>query len=122
MVKKVLWIFRTHLAKKNIIVSGTREFEKFFESLTTNNPLKQHIEGAIDSLKEDPVIGNKIEKRLWPKKYIKKHGINNLFRYPLGINYRMIYTILSDSSQINCVILEVLDHKGYDKLFGYKTS
>lgn len=80
------------------------------------------LDEAMDMLKQNPMIGDRIEKKLWPKKYIRKYGINNLLRYPLGRDFRMIYTVLGDSKEIACVILDVLDHKEYDKLFGYATS
>lgn len=35
---------------------------------------------------------------------------------------RVIYTILGKPDGLVCVILEALDHKNYDILFGYKTS
>ena len=110
------------MSKRDIHVSGSKEFETFYRSLSDKDELKRHIDEAMDSLKEDLDIGNKIEKRLWPKKYIKKYCINNLYRYSLGSNWRMIYTIVSDGKVITCAILEVIPHKDYDKLFGYKTT
>lgn len=110
------------MAKKNVRVSGTEEFVEFFKALHPSDELRKSIEEAMDSLQADHLIGNKIEKKLWPKKYVRKYGINNLFRYRLSSGYRMIYTVLGDSTQITCVMLEVLSHKEYDKLFGYNTS
>jgi len=104
------------------IVSGSKEFTKFFKGLKKEDPLRQKLDDAMDLLKKDPNTGNRIKARLWPAKYIKKYAINNLYRYPLGSNWRMIYTITGQVDAINCIILEVLDHKNYDKLFGYKTS
>lgn len=110
------------MLKRNVSVRGSPKFTKFYFSLEANGPLKRIIDGAMDKLKSNPTLGDKIEKKLWPKKYVRGYGINNLFRYRLGSNLRMIYTILSEDDQIVCVILEVLVHKEYDKLFGYKTS
>jgi hypothetical protein len=110
------------LAKREIRVSGGKEFEKFYRSLNLKSELKRYIDEAMDSLKEKHTIGDKIEKQLWPKEYIKKYGINNLNRYSIGSNWRMIYTIISDGKDITCAILEVLPHKEYDKRFGYHTS
>jgi len=110
------------LSKKNISVLGSKEFTAFYKSLKPNDPLKKNIDEAMDLLKQNPAIGDRIPEKLWPKKYIKKYDINNLFRYSLGSNWRMIYTIVGDSNQMVCAILEVLDHKNYDILFGYKTS
>lgn len=76
----------------------------------------------MDRLKENPLSGNKIQKHLWPKKYVKKYRITNLFRYPLVEGYRLTYTIVSDEKTTTSVVLEALDHGSYDELFGYRTS
>ncbi len=110
------------MSNREIRVSGSKEFETLYRNLSSEDELKRRIDEAMDSLKEEPDIGNKIEKRLWPKEYVKKYGINNLYRYSLGSNWRMIYTIVSYGKVITCVILEVMPHKDYDKKFGYKTS
>ena len=110
------------MAKREIPISGSKEFDKFYKSHNLNNDLKNYIDEAMDSLKVEPNIGDKIEKNHWPKKYVKKFGITNLFRYAIGSNWRMIYTIMSDGKEITCLILEVLQHKEYDKRFGYHTS
>jgi len=34
----------------------------------------------------------------------------------------MIYTICGTEIEVISIVLEVLDHKDYDKKFGYKTS
>ena len=108
--------------KKRIIVCGSKEFTKFYKHLEKNNPLKHRLDDAMDLLKKNPNAGNRIKTNLWPAKYIKKYDINNLYRYSMGSNWRLIYTILGETASINCVILEALDHKNYDTLFGYKTS
>lgn len=95
---------------------------KVYNSLSAASPLKKSIDAALDQLKENPVAGDKIQKNLWPKKYVKEHKINNLFRYPLVEGYRLIYTIVSDKKTVFSVILEALDHGEYDERFSYKTS
>ena len=56
-----------------------------------------------------------------PKEFIK-HGIKNLYRIELSNYWRMLYTLTDGESQIEIVafVLDVLDHKDYDKKFGYK--
>jgi len=120
--QKHVILFLKQLSKKKIRVSGSKEFERFYKSLNANEELKRYIDDAMDSLKEEPAIGNKIEKKLWPKKYVKNYGTNNLFRYSIGSNWRMIYTIIGDGNEITCAILEVLTQKEYDNIFGYMTT
>lgn len=78
------------------------------------------IEKGIAKLVENYEAGQKIRKKLWPKYYIEKYGVNNLWRLRLDDYWRMIYTLIGEQVRIVAVILEVLDHKEYDKRFGYK--
>ena len=110
------------MTKKNISVSGSVEFTRLYKSLGKTDPLKNQLDEAMDLLKKDPTIGNRITANLWPKKYVRKYGVNNLFRYRVGSNWRVIYTVLSKPDGLVCVILDALDHKNYDLLFGYKAS
>ena len=95
---------------------------KVFNSLDPKTRLKMEIVKAIDVLKKDPRAGDQVEKRLWPKKYIQKYRINNLFRYGLPDGWRLTYTIVADERETVSTILDALDHTGYDRLFGYHTS
>jgi hypothetical protein len=82
--------------------------------------LLELIDKGIAKLAEDHGCGQKIQKSLWPKYYVSKYGINNLWRLRLDNYWRMIYTVTGEQVRIVAVILEVLDHKEYDKRFGYK--
>ncbi|MGH9991977.1 MAG: hypothetical protein ACREBU_03905 [Nitrososphaera sp.] len=105
---------------KKYFVSGSPEFMKLYANLAPQSQLKKDIDHAISVLKTNPLRGDKVEKRLWPKKYIKAHYINNLFRYPLHGGHRIMYTLLSDEKSTTSVILDALDHDSYDELFGYR--
>lgn len=41
---------------------------------------------------------------------------NELDRY-----WRLIYTLQGDTVRLFCIVLEVLEHKKYDRKFGYHT-
>jgi len=77
------------------------------------------INHAIDDLKENPLCGIKISKRLWPIDYIKKYKINNLWKYNLPNSWRLIYTIKEDQITIVSIILEWFRHKDYERRFKY---
>jgi len=47
-------------------------------------------------LRENIEAGEKVEKRKWPKMYVRKYGITSLFRLDLDRNYRLTYTIIAD--------------------------
>ena len=67
-------------------------------------------------------VGKKVPKKLWPKGYIKKYGITNLWKLDLDKHWRMLYTITGDQAELIGIVLDVMDHKKYDRKFGYKTS
>lgn len=78
------------------------------------------IRKGISTLSKDIESGQKIQKRLWPKYYSRKYGISNLWRLRLDRYWRMIYTLIGEEIRIITVILEVIDHKDYNRRFGYK--
>ena len=81
--------------------------------------LLNFIKRAIDDLKLNPFCGIRLSSKLWPKTYIKKYDINNLWKYDLPNGWRIIYTVVGNDIEIISVILEWLDHKNYEKRFKY---
>lgn len=74
------------------------------------------VKQKIDFLKANPFYGDSIAKKLIPKEY----AVQNLWRVELSQFWRMLYTIKGDQIEIICFILDIIDHKIYDKKFGYK--
>lgn len=70
-------------------------------------------------LKQNPQYGDPIPKRLIPKSLIEL-GIKNLYRTELSNYWRMLYTIEGTKVEIFLFVLNIVDHKDYNKLFGYK--
>ena len=81
--------------------------------------LLRSIQRITDILKENPQFGNPIKKDLIPKKF-KVMGIQNLYRVELSNYWRMLYTIEGTKVEIFLFVLNITDHKEYNKLFGYK--
>ena len=52
------------MSKKNIGVGGSKEFAAFYKSLKPNDPLKNNIDDAMDLLKQNPTIGDRIRKTM----------------------------------------------------------
>ena len=73
----------------------------------------------IDILKENPQFGDPIAKRLIPKEFIQQE-IQNLYRAELSNYWRLLYTLEGTELEILAFVLSIVDHKEYDKLFGYK--
>jgi len=82
--------------------------------------LLRSIERVKELIRNNPFMGDQVQKRLIPKGYIIKYGVDNLWRIELANNWRMIYTITGDKIEILNFILEIVDHKRYNKIFGYK--
>jgi hypothetical protein len=77
------------------------------------------IDKASDILKIKPFHGIQVKREGIPKKYFKEFGIDNLWKYDLSDDWRMIYTITGDENIITVQIIEWFDHKDYDRRFGY---
>lgn len=85
---------------------------------TLLNSIKQKIE----FLKENPQYGIHIPKDRIPQEYINKFDVNNLWKIDLSGAWRMIYTIRGSEIEIISLILDILNHKDYEKKFGYRKS
>jgi hypothetical protein len=56
-----------------------KKFNNFYRILESDDLCKQQIDEAMDFMKRDKQgIGEKL-KKLWPKQYVKKHGISTHF-------------------------------------------
>jgi hypothetical protein len=73
-------------------------------------------------MKANPHYGDPVAKDRIPKEYVIKYGISNLFRVELSNFWRMLYTLTNDETEIEIIafILDIINHKQYDKKFGYK--
>jgi hypothetical protein len=72
-----------------------------------------------DILKNNPQYGDPIKKELIPEE-LKILGIQNLYRTELSNYWRMLYTVEGNAVEIFLFVLNIVDHKDYNKLFGYK--
>ena len=85
-----------------------------------NQSILRSIERVKNWLKDNPFVGEHVQKNLIPKQYVDKYGVTNLWRIDLSNYWRLMYTIQSDEVEIIDFILNIMNHKKYDKLFGYK--
>jgi hypothetical protein len=79
------------------------------------------IKKKVELIRVNPHYGDSIPKKLIPKEYKIKYGVNNLFRLELPGYWKMLYTLTAGESQIEIIafVLDIIDHKEYDKKFGY---
>jgi len=108
------------MIKPSKVVFISDELEKDFNSLKEDDPIKKAMIRAIQDLKENAFFGIQIPKRLFPKEYVQKYGINNLWKYDLPRGWRLLYTIAPNNEvELISAILEWFDHKDYERRFGY---
>lgn len=81
--------------------------------------LLRSIQRIIEILKDNPQFGDPIRKELIPKNF-KDQGITNLYRVELSHFWRMLYTLEGNRVEIFVFVLNIMDHKKYNKLFGYR--
>jgi Txe/YoeB family toxin of Txe-Axe toxin-antitoxin module len=108
------------MIKPSRVVFISNDLEKSYNSLKEGDFLKKAITRAIQDLKENAFSGIQVPKRLIPKEYIRKYGINNLWKYDLPKGWRLLYTVTADNEvELISAILEWFDHKNYEKRFKY---
>ena len=73
----------------------------------------------MELIRKNPHTGNPIAKNLIPKEYIKKYAVKNLYRIELPMFWRMLYTIKDNQVEIIAFVLDIIDHKEYNKKFRY---
>jgi hypothetical protein len=92
------------------------------KSSKTENMILNSVNKKIDLIKSNIHYGSPIAKKLIPDEYKVKYGVTNLFRVELPKFWRMLYTLTNGDTEIEIIafVLDVIDHKEYNKKFGYK--
>jgi hypothetical protein len=115
------------MKKVRVILSPeAEEVYNYLNKEAPNSKTESTILNAFNKKKEliknNPHYGDPIAKSLIPDEYKEKYGITNLFRVELPNWWRMLYTLTNDETQIEIIafVLDIIDHKDYDKKFGYK--
>lgn len=102
------------------VTFADEKLKEAFERLREEDKtLYKFLGQAIDNLKSDPLCGIHIPKRLIPKVYVQKYGINNLWKYNLPGAWRLMYSLSGSEIDIVTIILEWLPHGEYERRFKY---
>lgn len=75
---------------------------------------------ATEELSSDREAGVRVPRKLWPREYVQKYGITNLWKYNLDSYWRLTYTLTGDSVRMYLIYLEYMAHPEYEGRFGYK--
>jgi hypothetical protein len=114
---------------KDIKIRLSPDAEKVYEYLLSKavnskqeNMILRSLLKKIEIIKQDAHYGKPIAKKLIPQEYKIKYNINRLFRVELPCFWRMLYTIEEGEPEIEIIafVLDIIDHKKYNKKFGYK--
>ena len=80
------------------------------------------VHQKVELIKMNPHYGDPIAKNLILKEYLIKFGITNLFRVELPNFWRMLYSLTGNGDiEIVAFVLDIIDHKVYNKKFGYSS-
>jgi hypothetical protein len=106
--------------KPEKVVFVNEGLEKEFNELSEKDPLKKSLIRAIKNIQENAFSGRNVKKNLIPKAYIEKYRVDNLWIYNLPDGWRLIYSITSTGEiKIIAAVLDWMDHKDYERLFGF---
>ncbi|MCX6750808.1 MAG: type II toxin-antitoxin system YoeB family toxin [Candidatus Pacearchaeota archaeon] len=119
---------------KEIIIKLSNEADKVYQELNKtvgeekmkgiessfHQTLLRSINRVRDMLKQNPFAGDQVPKRQIPGKYILKYDVDNLWRIELADRWRLIYTITGNQIEIINFVVDIFNHRDYDKVFGYK--
>ena len=109
-----------------VLSSEAREVFEYLnqESTSSKNErmMLNAIRNKVELIKYNHHYGNPISKKLIPKEYKIKYGVTNLFRIELPNFWRMLYTLTEGETKIEIIafVLDIIDHKEYNKKFGYQ--
>ena len=96
-----------------------KDFENLEKGKYSEKEIYLWIKRAIDDLKLNAHRGIQVPKKIIPKKYIQKYGIDNLWKYDLPRGWRLIYSVANESIEVISIVLEWMDHKEYERRFKY---
>ena len=96
-----------------------KSLQELKKSNTEDKKLHKWIFRAFEDLEENAFCGIQLPKRLIPKVYINKYGIDNLWKYDLPGGWRLIYSVSNGQVCVLSIILEWMNHKDYEHRFNY---
>lgn len=101
------------------VLGDHKDFDPVFSSLDKRGALFKDVRDVIDKLKSDVIVGERIKYEQIPKYYKKRHGIDNAFHVYLPDGMRLIYSITNYQGEMTAFLMELTDHKSYDRRFNY---
>ena len=101
------------------VLGDVDDFDPAFSALPKNSALRKDVQGVIDNLKNNVMPGKRIKYKQIPKYYIKRHDIDNAYHIYLPEGMRLIYSITTYQDKETAFLMELTDHKSYERRFKY---
>jgi hypothetical protein len=78
---------------------------------TEDHEVSALLDAAFEDIADNAFCGVQVPKRLIPKVYRDKYGIDNLWKYNLSRSWRLLYSVAGDGPSVAALIIEWLPHK-----------
>ena len=106
----------------NYLNKEVGEIEKSGKKRTPEVQIFEAFQKKKELIKMNHHYGEPIAKSKIPAEFKARYGITNLFWVELPHFWRFLYSLTEGDSEIEIIafVLDIVDHKKYDKLFGYK--
>jgi Txe/YoeB family toxin of Txe-Axe toxin-antitoxin module len=102
------------------VVFADLELKESFQELEKTDPrLYKEIQKALEEISKNSFYGRNVKKELIPKELKQKYNIDNLWIYNLRKDWRLIYSLGRDEIELIAIVLDWMDHKDYENLFGF---
>ena len=105
--------------------SEAEEVYIYLNKQAEKSKIERSILNAVNQksqlIRQNIYYGNPVSKKLIPPKFIKEYEITNLCRVEPPNYWRMLYSLIDGEDKVESIafVLELCDHKKYNKLFGY---
>jgi hypothetical protein len=104
----------------DVVFANEKVKSAWLEVEKTDPDLAKQLLKAKENIKENAFCGIQVPKKKIPNEWIKKYKINNLWKYNLPNAWRLLYSVTTPTKiEIISVFLDWMNHKDYDRLFGY---
>ena len=85
-----------------------------------NRTVLDAVDDKINSLKNsNQPLGIHHQLQTIPKTYVKKYSLQLLCHFELPADHRLMYTVRRGQNGKEALLLQILTHDQYNKIFGY---
>jgi len=101
------------------------KFDEFIKNQPPDSDLVKMVSDMEDVLKENIYQGDRVKKSLTPKHYVEEYDLPPrspiLYVYDHPRYFRSCYTVARYEGKGMCpIILDIMDHKEYNRKFGFR--